>query len=298
MHAIRWMVTGASGQLGGHVLRVLRRNHPDEPVLALAGRGGVDAPGVPVRRIDLRDADALRACVAEYRPTLVLHLGALTAVGEAHARPQDAEQINTVATGVLAEATRACGGRLVFSSTDMVFDGTAAPYREQDPPRPLSQYGRTKAAAEERLLAMPHTLVVRIPLMYGLPCTRRETTFVRQVAALRAGAPLRLFTDEYRTPAWMADVARALVALGRAGRTGLLHVSGPERLSRYELVAAFARLLRVDRPRLEPVSRLSVDAAEPRPADLSLDDTLFRREFAAVAPRSVAEVGRAAVDPG
>jgi len=280
----RWLVTGASGQLGGHVVRQLATEGLADRVLALAGRGNVGTADVNAQHIDVRDEAALRACVAAYRPTIILHLAAMTAVAEAYARPTEAERVNTHATGVLVDAAERCGARLVFSSTDMVFDGEAAPYREDDPPNPLNQYGRTKAAAERLVLIGGNTLVVRLPLMYGLPVTPRATTCAQQLAALERREPLRLFVDEFRTPASLRDGARAVIGLARSERPGLLHVAGPQRLSRYQLAQAFARALRIDNPRLEPVSRSSVASPERRPADLSLDDTAFRHEFQELAP--------------
>jgi dTDP-4-dehydrorhamnose reductase len=285
----RCLITGASGQLGGHVIRQLAESDGLHGLLALAGRGDVGTPGVEVRRVDLRDANALRACVAEYRPTHVVHLGAMTAVTDAFAHPQEAELVNTAATRVLAEAAAAAGARFLFSSTDMVFDGTAAPYRETDQPNPLSQYGRTKVAAERLLVSRPDVLVVRLPLMYGFAATPRSTTFANQIGALRRGETVRLFTDEFRTPIWLPDAARAVIALARSGCNGLVHVAGPERLSRYELVAACAKRLGIGNPKLEPISRLSIAAPEPRPADLSLHYALFRSMFPSLAPKPISE---------
>lgn len=280
----RWLITGASGQLGGHIVRQLTQEVAGAKILALAGKGEVGTTGVRVSRVDLADLDALRRCVMDFRPTHIAHVGALTAVGECYARPKAATRINTEATRVLAQAAAHCGARLVFSSTDMVFSGEAAPYRESDSPSPLSHYGRTKVAAERELAGLNYTLTIRLPLMYGFACTQRETTFARQIAALRSGQPLRLFTDEYRTPLWLPDAAAALIALARSDVTGIIHVSGPERLSRFEMVARFAQLLNIRNPRLEPVSRLSIDAAEPRPQDLSLDGSRFVELFPQLAP--------------
>jgi dTDP-4-dehydrorhamnose reductase len=287
----RWLITGASGQLGSHVVRLLSRDDVRAAILALTGRQDRGTSGVPAQAIDLADHTALHACAMAFRPTHVVHLGAMTAVGECLTRPEDAERINTGATRVLSKASAAVGARLVFSSTDMVFDGDHAPYVETDQPHPLSHYGRTKVAAERTLAGLAHTLVVRIPLLYGLPCNGRETTFTSQLAALRSGQPLRLFTDEFRTPVWLADSARALIALARSDLTGIIHLAGPQRLSRYELVAQCARLLGVDRPNLAPISRLAAAAAEPRPADLSLDG----RRCAALLPHLAPGPLRAAV---
>lgn len=279
----RWLITGAGGQLGSHVVRALAAEE-DAMLLALVGHHPTGTPGVVERRVELGDSEALRAAVREFRPTHVLHLGAMTAVGDCHARPADAERINTAATRVLADAAAELGARFVFSSTDMVFDGAHAPYAETDPPRPLSHYGRTKLAAERAIATLPGTLAVRIPLMYGLPCNARETTFAKQLAALRTGKPLRLFTDEFRTPVWLADAARAVIGLARSEVAGLTHVAGPERLSRYELIARCATLLGVSAPQLVPISRLDVAAPEPRPADLSLNGRQFARLFPQLAP--------------
>jgi len=279
----RWLVTGASGQLGGHLLRQLAADALSPPILALAGRGEV-AAGCSVRRVDLADLASLRAAVRDFRPSHVLHCGALTSVSRAHQEPELAEQINVRGTAALADAVATSGGRLVFTSTDMVFDGEAAPYHEADAPRPITHYGRTKYAAELEVLRRPGSLVVRIPLLYGCPSTRRATTFVQQMEALRARQPLSLFTDEFRTPLWLVDAARALLALARSDLTGVIHVAGPERLSRYELIARCAALLGVRDPVLVPASRVSAASPEPRPADLSLAAERFVAMFPQLAP--------------
>jgi len=289
----RWLVTGASGQLGGHVVRQLAKEVAAADVLALARSEDVEA-GMRCARVDLADEARLRVCVADFRPTNVVHAGAMTAVSDCYARPAEAERVNTQATRVLAEAAAECSARLLFTSTDMVFGGGAAPYREADPPRPPNCYGRTKAAAEQLLADFERTLVVRLPLMYGFPCAKRETTFVKQIAALCSGQPLRLFTDEFRTPLWLPDAAAAVIALARSALTGIIHVAGPERLSRFEMVKRFARLLNIRDPNLQPVSRLSIVAPEPRPEDLSLDSSCFNAAFPGLRPYPLEAVNLAA----
>lgn len=298
--AERWIITGASGQLGGHVLRALRAVRPSGSLLALAGRGGLAISDIPLSRIDLRNGAALRELVAAYRPTHVLHLGAMTSVAECRQRPDDARKVNVDATRALAEAAAASRARFVFASTDMVFAGDGAPYAESAEPDAVSVYGRSKIEAEQALkreggaaaqgeagaaAGRAGGLIVRLPLLYGLPATERATTFAQQIAALRAGEPLRLFDDEYRTPLALVDAARALVGLARSGATGVLHVAGPERLSRLELIERVAAALGIAGARLDGVSRVSSDAPEPRPEDLSLDASRFLREFADLAPR-------------
>ena len=290
MRRERWLVTGASGQLGGHIVRQLASDDAEPEIMALAGRGDVGTPGVAVQHVDLRQADVLRRCVAEFRPSHVVHAGAMTSVAEAYQRPQEAWVTNAEATLALGEAGEDVGARFVFISTDMVFGGDAAPYRETDSPNPLSNYGRTKFFAERLVLLLDRALVVRLPLMYGFAVTRRETTFADQIAALRERKPLTLFTDEFRTPVWIVDAARAVVGLGRSEQAGLIHVAGPQRLSRHEMVATFAKVLHIANPLLEAISRLSIATAEPRPADLSLKDGVFRGRFPSLSPKPISEI--------
>ncbi len=284
MQRERWLVTGASGQLGSHVVRQLAADSAVGQIVALSGRGETGTPGVAVRHVDLRDLDALRAAVRDARPTHIMHLGAMTAVADCYADPAGAALANVRATEVLAEAAAQCGARLVFSSTDMVFDGSSPPYREDSPTCPLSTYGRTKVRAEQALAERPQALVVRIPLMYGFALNGRRTTFAQQMEALRAGRPLKLFVDEFRTVVWLADAARALIGLARGEACGLLHIAGPERLSRLELVRRCAALLGLSDAHLEPISRLDAAGPEPRPADLSLDGSRFASCYPALVP--------------
>lgn len=248
-------------------------------MLALCGQRGCGVAGVGQRTIDLKDAAGLAGAVREFRPDTVVHAAAMTAVGDCFARPNEAEACNVEATRVLADAAAGCGARLVYVSTDMVFDGAAAPYRETDAPRPLSVYGATKLRAEQAALmtnaAGGRAAVVRLPLMYGRPLTDRPSTFVQQIDALRAGRPLRLFRDEYRTAIALCDAAAAVVAIARSDFAGVLHAAGPQRLSRLDLIVACARALGLSTSTIEAVSRLSAQAAEPRPEDLSLDASRF-----------------------
>ncbi len=291
----RWVLTGASGLLGGHVLRLLaaanepRRVSSHGGVLALTGRQSAVESPARTEAVDLAEPEELRRVVNDFAPTHILHVGGMTAVGDCFKQPQRAARINADSTRVLADVAARRGARLVYCSTDMVFDGQQAPYCESDPPRPLSTYGRTKLAAERALRGLDRAVIVRLALMYGRPCTARPTTFAQQIDALKRRVALRLFIDEYRTPVWVRDAAAALIGIAKSEVTGVLHVAGPQRLSRYELVERFARMLRIDAPRLEPVSRVTVDAPEPRPADLSLSVARLHKHLPALIPGPIRE---------
>lgn len=287
----RYLVTGASGRLGATVVSLLAAEGAE--VAALSGtRTGVVPPmplrpaplePISLRPVSLADTAALDDCVRDFRPTHVLHFGGITSMAESAADPQRAQEVNVVATRVLRDAAAACEARFLLASTDMVFDGESAPYREEDPVRPTSVYAHTKVEAEARLSGASD-VAVRFPLMYGAVPGPSATQFEQWSKALRAGAPQRLFIDEYRTPVSYRDAARGAVAVVRSGLCGVIHLGGPARVSRYELVAALAVSLGVTEPQLIATKRAAVAGAEPRPADLSLVSERYLQRFPQLAP--------------
>ncbi|MBI5479511.1 MAG: sugar nucleotide-binding protein, partial [Deltaproteobacteria bacterium] len=163
----RVLVTGASGLLGGalvatapaavQVIAQTRRLRLPPPLAAHA----VEEP------LDLCDARALRAALDRQRPDAVVHTAARTVPADCEAHPAQAHADNVTATGHLVTECAARGLRLLHCSTDLVFDGTAAPYAEDAARHPISEYGRSKAAAEGLVAGSPRALVARLPLLYG-----------------------------------------------------------------------------------------------------------------------------------
>ena len=254
------LVTGGSGYLGGALLA-----QASSPVVGTHLRG----ESVELTRLDVRDADATAALVALLRPTAVVHTAYVQDGPEAWAT-------NVEGSRNVATAAARAGLRLVHVSTDVVFDGLkGSPYDESDEPHPVTDYGRSKLEAERAVLdAHPDALVVRTSLMVGAPEPGRQERGV--LAAARGEVPGAVFfDDELRSPLLVADLARALLELaGRPQITGLLHLGGPESLSRYELACriAAARGLAADR-----IARGSVaDSGLVRPMDCTLDSSLAR----------------------
>ena len=171
--------------------------------MALGRAGGRRSrSGVSLRPIDLTDGDG-----RDRRPPpqtdlgdVVLHAAALARVVDCCRDPERARHVNTDATQTLAGLAADAGARLVLVSTDLVFDGENAPYRETHAASPASVYGWTKREAEVAVLAVPRSAAVRVSLLYGPSLHGRPSFFDEQVAALRAGRPVTLFRDEWRTP--------------------------------------------------------------------------------------------------
>jgi dTDP-4-dehydrorhamnose reductase len=274
---MRLLLTGASGQLGAYLLRELQRR--GIPTCAWSGAHAGLLSGTEILPVDLTEPDQLTKAFRTARPTVVIHAAALASVAECFRNPGRARLVNVAGTELLAELTAAHSAKLLFVSTDLVFAGTKAPYRENDPPTPLSVYGRSKADAEKAVLVNGNGAVVRVSLLYGPSLNGRASFFDQQVNALRVSRPVTLFEDEWRTPLDLPTAARALVDIACSDFSGLLHVGGPVRLTRVEMGERLARQLGVDAANVVVCRRDSVPAPEPRPRDTSLDAGKWRELF-------------------
>lgn len=272
---MRWLVTGATGKVGEHVLRALAARDGDQVVGWSRHLDGAHL-GATVRRVELTDLDAVAPAFRDASPDAVIHLAALASIQGAASAPDIARRTNVAATTELVPLCRAAGARLLFTSTDMVFDGEAAPYAEADAPTPRTEYGRTKAEAERAVIA-GGGLVARLSLLNGAAISPRNAGFFEeQLCAFRGGAPVALVEDEWRTPLHVADAAAAIVALVLSGADGLVNIGGPERLSRLELGLAIAAALHLDDAATRPVRRRDLPGGAARPRDLSLDSSRWR----------------------
>jgi dTDP-4-dehydrorhamnose reductase len=254
---------------------------------------GVVSPGGPrpafgrTVALDLRNAERVADTLRALHPEVIVHAAAVTNLARALHDPPLAQATNVDATRHLSEFASRHSSRMVFISTDMVFDGERAPYGEADAVGPVGVYGRTKVEAEQFVLRHSQALVVRVPLLYGVPAVVRDTTFLQQVRALQAGAALTLFDDEFRTPLWLEDAAAAVIRCAQSDLDGIVHLGGPQRLSRLQMGRLLAAALGVSDAPIVAASRLSAQALEARPRDLSLQSERFMAMFGEPPGRTV-----------
>jgi dTDP-4-dehydrorhamnose reductase len=238
---------------------------------------------------DITDPRTYRERLLALTPKVIVHFAAMAQLAEVFRDPDRARRVNVEATAVLVAYAEKVGARFVLASTDLVFDGEEAPYDEDAAPEPKSIYGYTKLEAESHVLTYRHGLVLRFPLMYGLPeVSRKPTFFETLLTTLRARKPVRLFTDEVRTPLWLDDAARACLRAAASDATGVMHVGGPERLSRFDMGQRIATALGVSPALLEPTERAEAGSDEPRARDVSLDSSRYFARFGEAPGRTLA----------
>jgi len=266
----RWLITGACGQLGGHVSALLKSQ--GAKTLGISGRPCVGDHG-EVISLDAGSTDSLNSVLGEFRPTHILHLAGIAAPAPADRQRDRAWAVHVTAARHLAAFAAATGGWLLYPSTDFVWDGYAdGRYRETDTTRPATFYGRSKVAGEQVTLAAGAGAVVRFSLMLGMPVCPRASTWTRVAAALTRGETIPACVDEFRTPLSFADAAAIAVELGHLRYRGLVHAAGPEVLSSYELMRRIALALGVE-PALREISRLDLPGGADRPRNVAMDAT-------------------------
>jgi dTDP-4-dehydrorhamnose reductase len=276
MKRARVLVTGASGLLGGRLAALLARSAD-----VVAARHRDPAPeGLPEVSLDLLSDASVEAAFDAVRPSAVLHSAALSNPDAMEDTPEAARAHNVDGTARVARAARRHGARLVALSTDLVLGGGRAWSDESVPANPLLVYGRTKYQGEVAALAeCAGAVVVRVPLVVGRGNGPRRTASETIVEGLRAGRPLRLFTDQYRTPVDPESLADLIERLLVSTVTGPVHAGGPERVSRYELGLRVARVFGLPEGGLVPILQAEGSLGARRPADTSLDITRARREL-------------------
>ncbi len=283
----RILITGASGFLGWELCRQAAASWD---VVALVNAHPLQVPQIASEACDLTDHDRLTAVLRRTEPHVVLHAAAESHTQRCEQDPQTSHAINVTATAILAGLCAEHRIRLVFTSTDMVFDGEHAPYQESDSVSPINVYGRQKAAAEEAVLRASHRFTVcRLPLLFGHGPPGTANFLSTMLDALRKGQPVSLFEDEYRTPLGNRAAAEALLTIvARDDLDGVWHLGGRERVSRWELGCRAAQALGVPTESVVRCRQADVKSPAPRPRDLSLDS---RRAHAELwdAPRTIEE---------
>jgi len=250
-------ITGAGGLIGNYLVQT-----------APACMPGLSAVPLTRDKLDLADFHAVKKEFQRTQPCLVIHCAALSRSPACQADPASARKQNVEVTRYLRDL--ASDIPFFFFSTDLVFDGKSGNYDENATVNPLSVYAETKVEAERIVVANPRHTVVRTSLNCGASPTGDRGFDEQLQSAWRNGQTLRLFTDEFRCPIPAESTARAVWELAAKGQSGIFHVAGAERLSRWQIGELYATRCPDLHPKLERASLKEYQGA-PRAPDTSLN---------------------------
>jgi dTDP-4-dehydrorhamnose reductase len=280
---MRILLTGADGQLGQDLQMALAGQVPPggRRCTLRAPEGDLPDPGHTVLATDIgnmrvEDRDAVQSTFESFRPDLVLHVGALTAVDLCETEVDLAYAVNGLGTRNVAEAATRHGAHMLYVSTDYVFDGSAdRPYREWDRPNPQSVYGASKLAGERE--CPPGATIVRTAWVSGAGGANMVKTALRLAAANEDD--LHFVDDQHGSPTFTADLASAIVTLATERRPGLFHVTNSGTTTWWGFVRAVLAETGADPERVHPIKSADLDPTRypaPRPANSVLDNLALR----------------------
>lgn len=217
---MKFFITGVNGQLGYDVKReLLERGYTD--ILA------------PTRvDLDITNEDAVKKMIREYRPSVIFHCAAYTAVDKAEEEQEKCYQVNVLGTKYLTEAAKEVGAKIIYISTDYVFDGTKEGlYQVEDKVNPVNYYGKTKYLGENFVRAYDNHIIVRISWVFGI----NGKNFIRTMLNLaESHKELNVVCDQIGSPTYTKDLAGLLVNMFLSNVKGLYHVTNEGYCSWYE----------------------------------------------------------------
>lgn len=265
------LITGARGQLGSDLMAVLGQRY--------------EVVGCDIEDFDITNADAVRQHLTQIKPTIVLHAAAFTDVDRCESEPERAMAVNAEATGYIAATCRDLGARMIYYSTDYVFDGKKrSPYVESDEPNPQTAYGRSKLEGERRVReALTAYAILRLAWVYGA----HGKNFVRmmlklgyeQIRAVQRGeiiTPLKVVDDQIGNPTWTMDIARQTeVVLRERLLSGIYHCTSAGETSWYGLTERIFAQLRMT-VHMRPCTTDQFPRPAPRPAYSALENAALK----------------------
>jgi dTDP-4-dehydrorhamnose reductase len=259
---VKVLITGAAGQLGTDL--ALSANH-----------AGLEVVGTTHADLDITDKEQVAQKIASVLPEAIIHAAAWTAVDACESDPQKAIAVNRDGTANIVSAARAAGARVIYISTDYVFDGTKkTPYIESDSPNPQSVYGASKLAGEQQL-DLVQDAVVRISWVCGEHGANMVKTILRLAATSQQ---LTFVDDQIGSPTFTSDAAPAIVDLAVSSRAGIWHLTNQGSTSWFGFAQDVLRAAELDPNRVQPIATADLRPQRPakRPANSVLENAQMR----------------------
>ena len=264
------LITGGSGFLGWNLAKYAANKYDTYFTYC---QHPTKIQGCQEYHLNLQEPDEIEDVLGEIQPEVIIHTAALANADICEKRRSIAHDINVTGTRHLAECAEDIGARFIYISTDLVFDGQQGNYVETDMPKPCNYYAETKLLGEKVVKEISSDyLILRLALMYGNSNGKNSCFTDWLKKGLGQQKSVKLYTDQFRSPLFVKDGARALLELMESpAKKELFHLGGKERLNRYDFGKQFAELFNYDAQYLIPAAMHEVNSSAKRGADCSLN---------------------------
>ncbi len=268
--SMKVFITGGTGLLGSCLTKELSAFAD----VTTAVHSAPAQEGIKTTHIDLEDEQSIRAALDGKGYTHVVHSAAIRNPEECLNNRERAYRINSVAVEYIADCCAKNGMKLIYISTDYVFPGTAAPYREQCSPQPINVYGRTKLAGEYATKAVEKHLIARIPALWANDPEDSKSPLKGFIEKFKAGKPFPVENKLVRHYTLAEDIAKALAFCIEKDMAGIIHLSSGESQTKADFARAVGKQYGFD-PSLI-INAGQSENEDTRPCDSSLDTVLYR----------------------
>ena len=263
------LLTGANGLLGRHLVKKLAEKGY-EVIATAKGESKINSISngkVKFFSLDITDGAAVNKLMDEVRPDVLLHTAAMTQVDECELNKVDCWNTNVTATRFLIDSAKETKSRIIFISTDFVFDGLHGPYKEEDEPNPVNYYGSTKLAAEKAVIQSGlDWAIVRTVLVVGnTEDGQRQNILTWVKEKLEKGETIKVVDDQVRTPTYVEDLADGIILILEKKSKGIFHIAGKDTLTPYQIARQTAEFLKLNSKLIEKSDASNFTQAALRP---------------------------------
>ena len=266
MVKLKFLVTGSTGLVGRQVVKDLSETHE---VFSCYTKSEPEF-GVPVK-MDLLNHERISNVLSEKNPDIVIHLGAMTAVDLCETQQDNALKINSQATEILAKECSKINSFMVYVSTDYVFNGNSGLYKENDATNPLGFYGKSKLLGEKSIQNFSSNwCIARTSTPFGLHPTKKSFP-IWVIENLQKQKQIDVLTDQFTSPTYVPSLSRMLIEISERRLTGIIHIAGASKISRYEMASLVSDKLGLDGKLLREISINDIKWEAQRPKDSSLN---------------------------
>ena len=266
MVKLKFLVTGSAGLVGRQVVKDLSETHE---VFSCYNKSKPEHGNII--KMDLLNYEMISNVMSENKPDVVIHLGAMTAVDLCDAQQDNALKINSQATEILAKECSKINSFMVYVSTDYVFDGNTGMYEENDTTNPLGFYGKSKLLGEKSIQNFSSNwCIARTSTPFGLHPTKKSFP-IWVIENLQKQKQIDVLTDQFTSPTYVPSLSRMLIEISERHLTGIIHVAGASKISRYEMASLVSDKLGLDGKLLREISINDIKWEAQRPKDSSLN---------------------------
>lgn len=264
---MRILITGVNGQLGHDVLNELEK------------RNYKDIKGIDIQDLDITKEKDVHEYIKEYKPDIIIHNAAWTAVDKAEQMPEKVYEVNALGPKYIAEAAKEIGAKMMYISTDYVFNGKGKNYFEVNSPKNgLSVYGKTKSAGEDFVTStLKEYWVIRISWVFGI----NGNNFIKTMLKLAKNGKkeLNVVDDQIGSPTYTYDLAKLMCDMIETNKYGIYHATNEGICSWYEFAKYIFEVAGYNDIKVNPVSSIEYKKLVPNQADRPLNSRMSKRSL-------------------